>query len=79
LGAAFAVPDINKDQPAEIAPGMDPAGQGDNLPDMFRAQFVAMVRAFHVKNKECRNADCKSDIQNGSRLCGKNRQNSKTK
>jgi hypothetical protein len=27
---------------------MDPAGQRDNLPDVSRAQFVAMVRAFHL-------------------------------
>jgi hypothetical protein len=28
---------------------MDPAGQGDHLPDVCRAQFIAMMRAFHVK------------------------------
>jgi hypothetical protein len=49
LGAAFAVADINKNQAAKIAAGMDPAGQGDHLPDVRRAQFIAMMRAFHVK------------------------------
>jgi hypothetical protein len=28
---------------------MNPAGQSDNLPDVRRAEFVAMMRAFHVK------------------------------
>jgi hypothetical protein len=45
LGAAFAVADINENQSAEVAAGMDPAGQGDWLPDVRRAQFVAMMRA----------------------------------
>ena len=49
LRAAFAVADVNKDQAAQVAAGMDPAGQGDRLPDVRRAQFVAMMRAFHVK------------------------------
>ena len=52
LRAAFPVADINKNQAAEVAAGMDPAGQRDNLPDVCRAQFVAMVRAFHL-NAEC--------------------------
>ena len=49
LGAAFAVADINENQSAEVAAGVDPAGQGDDLPDVCRAQFVAMMCAFHVK------------------------------
>jgi hypothetical protein len=28
---------------------MNPAGQRDGLPDVCRAQFVAMMRAFHFK------------------------------
>jgi hypothetical protein len=48
LRAAFAVADINEDEAAEVAAGMDPAGQRDRLPDVSRAQFVAMVRAFHL-------------------------------
>ena len=32
---------------AQIAAGMDPTGQSDRLPDVRRAQFVAMMRAFH--------------------------------
>ena len=49
LRAAFAVADINKNQSAEVAAGMDPAGQRDRLPDVRRAQFIAMMRAFHFK------------------------------
>ena len=49
LRAAFAVADVNEDQAAEVAAGMDPAGQSDRLPDVRRAQFVAMMRAFHVQ------------------------------
>ncbi len=48
LRAAFAVANINKDQAAQVAPGMDPAGKRDRLPDVRRAQFVAMMRAFHL-------------------------------
>jgi hypothetical protein len=29
---------------------VDPPGQSDSLPGVFRAQFVAMMRAFHFKN-----------------------------
>jgi hypothetical protein len=47
LRAAFAVADVNEDEAAEVAAGMDPAGQRDGLPDVCRAQFVAMMRAFH--------------------------------
>jgi hypothetical protein len=47
LRASLAIADIDEDQAAQIAPGMDPARQGDRLPDMCRAQFVAMMRAFH--------------------------------
>jgi hypothetical protein len=32
---------------------MDPAGERDGLPDVDRAQFVAMMRAFHVKIRQC--------------------------
>ena len=50
LRAAFAVADVNEDEAAEVAAGVNPAGQRDGLPDVCRAQFVAMMRAFHVKN-----------------------------
>src|SRR5439155_7495336 len=43
----FAVADVDEDESAEIAAGMDPAGQSDGLPDLRRAQFVAMMRALH--------------------------------
>ena len=48
LGAAFAVADVNEDQAAQVAPGMDPAGEDDGLSDVCRAQLVAMMGAFHV-------------------------------
>ena len=32
LGAAFAVADVNKNEAAEVAAGMDPAGKDDGLP-----------------------------------------------
>jgi hypothetical protein len=47
LRAAFAVTDVNEDEAAEIAAGVNPAGQRDGLPDVCRAQLVAMMRAFH--------------------------------
>ena len=34
LRAAFAVADINEDEAAKVATGMDPAAQGDSLPDV---------------------------------------------
>ena len=37
LGAAFAVADINKDEAAEVAAGMDPAGEDDGLARRGRA------------------------------------------
>ena len=52
LRAAFAVADIDEDEAAEVAAGMDPAGQSDGLPDVRRAQFVAMMRSFHVQTTD---------------------------
>jgi hypothetical protein len=52
LGATFAVANIDKNQSAEVAAGMDPARQRHGLFDMRWAQFVAMMCAFHS------NADC---------------------
>jgi hypothetical protein len=49
LRATFAIADVDEDQTAEIAAGVNPAGQSDNLPDVSRAKFVAMMRAFHLK------------------------------
>ena len=37
LRAAFAVADVYEDDAAQIAPGMDPAAEGDGLPDVFGA------------------------------------------
>jgi SH3-like domain-containing protein len=48
LGAAFAVAEIDEKDTAEVALGMDPAGQGDGLARVFGAEFVAVMRAFHV-------------------------------
>ena len=47
LRAAFAVADVYENEAAEVAAGMNPAGERDGLPDVCRAQFVAMMRAFH--------------------------------
>ena len=47
LGAAFAVANINENKAAEIAAGMNPAGERDALANVRRAQFVAMMCAFH--------------------------------
>ena len=48
LCAAFPVADIDKDNSPQIAAGMDPAGEADRLPEVLRAQFVAMMRTFHL-------------------------------
>ena len=48
LGAAFAVADVNEDQAAQVAAGMNPAGKDDGLPGVSGAQLVAMVGASHV-------------------------------
>ena len=37
LRAAFAVADVYEDDAAQIAPGMDPAAEGDGLPDVSGA------------------------------------------
>jgi hypothetical protein len=52
LRAAFAVADVNEDESAQVAAGVNPAGKRDGLPDVCRAQFVAMMRAFHLKNRQ---------------------------
>ena len=38
MGAAFAVADVDEDDAAQIAAGMDPAGEGDGLPDALSEQ-----------------------------------------
>jgi hypothetical protein len=48
LGAPLAVAHVDENQAAEVAPGVDPAVEGDNLADVRRAQFIAMMRSFHV-------------------------------
>ena len=48
LGAAFAVAQVDEEESAEVAAGMDPAGERDGLAGVFGAELVAMMRAFHV-------------------------------
>ncbi len=47
LGAPFAVAHVDEDHAAQVAPGVDPAVEGDDLADVRRAQFVAVMRTFH--------------------------------
>ncbi len=47
LRAPFAVAHVQEDDPAQIAAGVDPAVEGDRLPDVGGTEFVAMVRASH--------------------------------
>ena len=42
LGDALAVAQIDKDDPAVVAAGADPAGEGGALTDIFGAQGAAM-------------------------------------
>src|SRR5438552_1566228 len=53
LRASLAIAHVNKDQPAEVASRVDPAGQCYGLADVRRAQFVAMMRSFHLKERGC--------------------------
>ncbi len=46
LGEAVAVAEVDEDQAAEIAPGVDPAVEDDGLPDVARGQFAAGMRPF---------------------------------
>jgi hypothetical protein len=48
LSPPFPVSDIDKDETAQIAAGMDPATQSRFLPDMFRADLIAVMRSFHL-------------------------------
>ena len=47
LGAAFAVADVNKNDAAEVAAGVDPAGKDDGLAGVFGAELVAVMGAAH--------------------------------
>jgi hypothetical protein len=47
LGAAFAVADVDEYEAAEVATGMDPAGEGDGLADVRGAQFVTVMSSLH--------------------------------
>jgi hypothetical protein len=51
LGAPLAVAHVDEDQPAEVAPGVDPAVERYDLANMRRAQFIAMMRSFHLTVK----------------------------
>jgi hypothetical protein len=48
---------------------VDPAGKRDGLPDVCRAQFVAMMRAFH-SNADCGIRIAEFGIQSESRFWG---------
>ena len=45
LGDAFAVAEVDEDQPAQIAAGIDPAAEADRLTDLGCAQLIAVMRA----------------------------------
>ena len=82
LRAAFAVADVNEDEAAKVAAGMNPAGQRDRLPDVRRAQFVAMMRAFHFQNPESRSQPSESRIKvnvDSDRMKGRFQNKSRTK
>jgi hypothetical protein len=49
LGAAFSIPEVDKEDPAEVASGVDPTGQDDRAASIRGAEFIAMVRALHAK------------------------------
>jgi hypothetical protein len=69
LGAAFAVADVNKDDAAEVAAGMDPTGKDDGLAGVFGAELVAVMGASHewgVESSECRVENGESGILNRS-------------
>ena len=46
LGEAVAVAQVDEDQAAEIAPGVDPAVERNSLPDMILGQFAAGMSPF---------------------------------
>ena len=46
LGQAVAVADVDEDQAAEVAPGVDPAVEDDGLADVVERQFAASVCPF---------------------------------
>ena len=46
LGDPVAVAQVDEDQAAEVAPGVDPAVEHDGLPDMVLRQFSAGMSPF---------------------------------
>ncbi len=51
LRPAFAIAEVDEEDAAEVAAGMDPAHEGDGLSGVRGPEFVAMLRAFHVEKK----------------------------
>ena len=49
LGPPFPVTEVDKEDTAEVASGVDPTGQDDRAASIRGAEFIAMVRALHAK------------------------------
>ena len=47
LGQALPITEINKNDAAVVATGIDPARERDGLADVFLSETVAMGRAIH--------------------------------
>ena len=47
LGDAFAVAQIDENDAAVVAAGIDPAGKGDGLADVIYAELMAEMGAVH--------------------------------
>ena len=56
LGDPVAVAEVDEEQPAEVAPGVDPAVQDDMLPDVVGGQVAASMSSFeeHDQRRETR-------------------------
>ena len=63
LGDPVAVAEVDEDQPAEVAPGVDPAVEDDGLPDVVGGQVTAGMSSFqqhggYSRKTRGRLADC---------------------
>src|SRR2546421_12691036 len=67
LRATFAIAHINENKTAEVASRVDPTRQRHGLADVRRAQFIAMVRSFHLKERGC----WPENARNSKRILGK--------
>jgi hypothetical protein len=50
LGAAFSIADIEKEDTAEVASGMDPAFEANHLSGMAGSEFITMMGSLHAKD-----------------------------